>query len=128
VVKIYADHHYGPSEPSRSTLSEAELAAGAQVGHGAGRIVALHAATSEGMRRAIEVRVDTIEHRYGGTRAIFKAMHDHDITLCATLATSDAIARYRRVERAGAGTAGCCPEPRLRPNGDGGGRTDLHRW
>lgn len=95
VVKMYADYHYLPKEPSRPTLSQAELTAGAAVAHDAGRIAAVHTVTAEGMRRAIAAGVDTIEHGYGGTPEIFKAMHDRGIALCATLAASDAIARYR---------------------------------
>ena len=95
VVKMYADYHYQSGEPSRPTLSEAELAAGAAVAHDAGRIAAVHSVTPEGMRRAIAAGVDTIEHGYGGTPEIFKAMHDHGIGYCTTLAASDAVARYR---------------------------------
>jgi imidazolonepropionase-like amidohydrolase len=95
VVKMYADYHYMPKEPSRATLTEAELAAGAATAHDAGRIAAVHAATAEGMRRAIAAGVDTIEHGYGGTPDIFKAMHDKGIALCPTLAASDAVSRYR---------------------------------
>jgi len=94
VVKMYADYRYGPGEPSRPTLSEAELAAGAAVGHDAGRIVAVHATTAEGMRRAVLAGVDTIEHGYGGTAQIFAMMHDRGIALCPTLAASEAYARY----------------------------------
>jgi len=95
VVKMYADYHYLPKEPSRPTLSQAELSAGAAVAHDAGRIAAVHTVTAEGMRRAIAAGVDTIEHGYGGTPEIFRAMHDHGIALCPTLAASDAVARYR---------------------------------
>ena len=42
--------------------------------HDAGRTVAVHASTAEGMRRAIAAGVDTIEHGYGGTPEIFRAM------------------------------------------------------
>jgi imidazolonepropionase-like amidohydrolase len=94
VVKMYADYHYLPGEPSRPTLSEAELAAGAAVGHDAGRIVAVHATTAEGMRRAVLADVDTIEHGYGGTAEVFKLMHDRGIALCPTLGASEAYARY----------------------------------
>jgi imidazolonepropionase-like amidohydrolase len=95
VVKMYADYHYIPKEPSRATLTEAELAAGAATAHDAGRIAAVHAATAEGMRRAIAAGVDTIEHGYGGTPDIFRMMHDKGIALCPTLAASDAVSRYR---------------------------------
>ncbi|VXC80423.1 amidohydrolase family protein [Sphingomonas sp. 8AM] len=47
------------------------------------------------MRRAVEAGVDTIEHGYGGTPAIFAAMASKGIALCATLAAADASARYR---------------------------------
>jgi imidazolonepropionase-like amidohydrolase len=94
VVKMYADYHYGPHEPSRPTLSEAELAAGAAIGHEAGRIVAVHATTAEGMRRAVLAGVDTIEHGYGGTAEIFKMMAAKGIALCPTIAASEAYARY----------------------------------
>ena len=95
VVKMYADYHYMPKGPSRATLTQAELAAGAATAHDAGRLAAVHAATAEGMRRAIAAGVDTIEHGYGGTPEIFKAMHDKGIALCPTLAASDAVSRYR---------------------------------
>jgi len=95
VVKMYADYHYMPKEPSRATLTEAELAAGTATAHDAGRLAAVHAATAEGMRRAIAAGVDTIEHGYGGTTEIFRAMHDKGIALCPTLAASDAVSRYR---------------------------------
>src|SRR4051794_26924855 len=95
VVKFYADYRWGPGEPSRATLSATELRAGTEAAHDAGRTVAVHAATAEGMRRAIAAGVDTIEHGYGGTHEIFRAMHDKGIALCPTLAASDAVSRYR---------------------------------
>jgi imidazolonepropionase-like amidohydrolase len=95
VVKLYADYRWRPGEDSRPTFSAAELAAATAAGHDAGRIVAVHTTTPEGMRRAIAAGVDTIEHGYGGTAAIFKAMHDKGIALCPTLAASDAVAHYR---------------------------------
>jgi imidazolonepropionase-like amidohydrolase len=64
------------------------------VGHDAGRIVAVHATTAEGMRRAALAGVDTIEHGYGGTAEVFKLMHDRRIALCPTLGASEAYARY----------------------------------
>ena len=95
VVKMYGDYHYLPKEPSRPTLTQAELNAGTAAAHDAGRLAAVHTVTPEGMRRAIAARVDTIEHGYGGTPEIFRAMHDKGIALCPTLAASDAVARYR---------------------------------
>jgi imidazolonepropionase-like amidohydrolase len=94
VIKMYADYHYLPGEPSRPTLTEAEMAAGVAVAHDAGRLAAAHATTAEGMRRAALAGVDTIEHGYGGTPAVFKLMHDKGIALCPTLGASEAYARY----------------------------------
>ena len=95
VVKFYADYRFGPGEPSRPTLSQAELSAGAAIAHDAGRSVSVHASTAEGMMRAIRAGADTIEHGYDGTIAVFKEMRAHDVALCPTLAASDAVARYR---------------------------------
>jgi len=94
VIKMYADYHYQPHEPSRPTMTEAELAAGVAVAHDAGRLAAAHATTAEGMRRATIAGVDTIEHGYQGTAEIFKLMHDKGIALCPTLGASEAYARY----------------------------------
>src|SRR5947209_7606280 len=84
VIKMYADYHYMPGEPSRPTLTEAEMAAGVAVAHDAGRIAAAHATTAEGMRRAILAGVDTVEHGYGGTAEVFRIMHDRGVALCPT--------------------------------------------
>ena len=94
-VKLYADYRWRPGEESRATLSLAELEAAVAAAHDAGRPVAVHAATAEGMRRAVAAGVDTIEHGYGGTPAIFAAMAAKRIALCPTLAASDATSRYR---------------------------------
>jgi imidazolonepropionase-like amidohydrolase len=94
VIKMYADYHYLPGEPSRPTLTQAEMAAGVAVAHDAGRIAAAHATTAEGMRRAILAGVDTVEHGYGGTPEVFKMMHDRGTALCPTLGASEAYARY----------------------------------
>jgi imidazolonepropionase-like amidohydrolase len=94
VIKMYADYHYQPHEPSRPTMTEAEMAAGVAVAHDAGRLAAAHATTAEGMRRAALAGVDTIEHGYGGTSDVFKLMHDRKIALCPTLGASEAYARY----------------------------------
>lgn len=95
VVKLYADYHYQPGEPTRATFTAAELAAATAAAHDAGRPVAVHATTAEGMARAIAAGVDTIEHGDEGTPALFRAMKDKGIAFCPTLAAGDAIARYR---------------------------------
>jgi imidazolonepropionase-like amidohydrolase len=94
IVKFYADYHWGKGEPSRPTLSQAELDAGVAAAHDAGRLVAVHATTAEGMMRAVRAGADTIEHGYGGTPEVFKAMTAKHIALCPTIAASEAYARY----------------------------------
>src|SRR4029078_5043492 len=94
IVKFYADYHWGKGEPTRVTLSQAELDAGVAAAHDAGRLVAVHAATAEGMMRAVRAGTDTIEHGYGGTAEVFKAMAAKGIALCPTIAASEAYARY----------------------------------
>jgi imidazolonepropionase-like amidohydrolase len=94
IVKFYADYHWGKGEPSRPTLSQAELDAGVAAAHDAGRLVAVHATTAEGMMRAVRAGADTIEHGYGGTPEVFKAMTTKHIALCPTIAASEAYARY----------------------------------
>ena len=95
VIKLYADYRWGPGEPSRPTFSQAELTDAVEAAHAAGRPVAVHAGTAEGMRRAILAGVDTIEHGDAGTPEVFRLMHDRHVALCPTLAATDAISRYR---------------------------------
>jgi imidazolonepropionase-like amidohydrolase len=95
VVKLYGDYRWGPGEPSRATFSQAEMTAAVAAAHDAGRTVAVHTSTPEGMRRAIAAGADTIEHGYGGTAEIFRAMAARGIALCPTLAAADAVSRYR---------------------------------
>src|ERR1700752_2680413 len=79
VVRLYADYHWRPGEPSRPTFSEAEMQAAVEAAHSAGRTVAAHANTAEGMRRAVAAGVDTIEHGGEGTADIFKQMKAHGV-------------------------------------------------
>jgi len=94
LIKFYADYHWGDGEPTRVTVSQAELNAGVAAAHDAGRMVAVHATSPDGMRRAILAGADTIEHGYNGTAEVFKLMHDRDVGLCATLAAAEYYARY----------------------------------
>ncbi len=95
LVKIYADYRWGPGEPSRPTFSQAELTEAVEAAHSAGRQVAVHAGTEEGMRRAILAGADTLEHGDAGTPAIFRLMAARGVALCPTLAATDQITRYR---------------------------------
>jgi imidazolonepropionase-like amidohydrolase len=95
VVKFYADYRWGYGEPNRPTFSQAELNAGVAAAHDAGRPVAAHANTPEGIARAVLAGADTIEHGTEGTPEAFKLMAQHGTVLCPTLAAWDASARDR---------------------------------
>ncbi|MCW3796869.1 amidohydrolase family protein [Sphingomonas sp. BN140010] len=94
VVKLYGDYRWRAGEDSRPTFSLAELKAAVEAAHDAGRPVAVHTSTPEGMRRAVAAGADTIEHGYGGTAAIFASMRKASVAYCPTLAAADAVARY----------------------------------
>lgn len=94
VVKLYGDYRWRTGEESRPTFTLAELTAAVEAAHDAGRTVAVHTSTPEGMRRAIAAGADTIEHGYGGTPEIFRAMKAKGVGYCPTLAAADAVARY----------------------------------
>jgi imidazolonepropionase-like amidohydrolase len=104
VVKLYGDYRWRPGEDSRPTYTLAELRAVVETSHAAGRQVAVHASTPEGMRNAILAGADTIEHGNAGTPEIFRLMREKEVALCPTLAATDAISRYR-------GWNGAAPEP-----------------
>jgi imidazolonepropionase-like amidohydrolase len=103
-VKLYGDYRWRPGEPSRPTFTLAEMQMAVDAAHSAGRKVAVHAGTPEGMRRAIIAGADTIEHGDAGTPEIFRLMKEHGTGYCPTLAATDAITRYR-------GWNGLAPEP-----------------
>jgi len=93
-VKVYADYRWGPGAAAMPTFSVEELRRIVDTARSSGRPVAAHATTAEGMRRAIEAGVETIEHGDGGTPKIFTLMVEHGVALCPTLAAGDAIAQY----------------------------------
>jgi imidazolonepropionase-like amidohydrolase len=95
VVKLYGDYRWRPGEESRPTYTPGEMRAVVEAAHAAGRTVAVHASTPEGMRNAILAGADTIEHGNGGTAEIFRLMRERGVALCPTLAATDAISRYR---------------------------------
>jgi imidazolonepropionase-like amidohydrolase len=104
VVKLYGDYRWRAGEESRPTYTLAELRAVVEASHAAGRQVAIHASTPEGMRNAVLAGADTIEHGNAGTPEIFRLMRERKVALCPTLAATDAISRYR-------GWNGQAPEP-----------------
>ncbi len=94
VIKVYADYRWGPNGEAMPTFTEEELALIVRVANSSGRPVVAHAATAEGMRRAIMAGVETIEHGDGGTPEVFALMKEHGVALCPTLAAGDAILQY----------------------------------
>ena len=95
IIKVYADYRWGIYHEAAATFTVDELKKVVEVASSAGRIVAAHAATQEGMRRCIAAGITTIEHGDDGTTEIFKLMKEKNIALCPTLAAGDAIAHYR---------------------------------
>jgi imidazolonepropionase-like amidohydrolase len=104
-IKVYADYRWGPSGEARPTFTLDELRRIVDVAKSSGRPVVAHASTPEGMRRAIEAGVDTIEHGDGGTPEVWKLMVERGVGFCPTVAAGDAIAQY------GGWRKGSDPEP-----------------
>lgn len=93
-IKVYADYRAGPKGETVATFSLDELKALVDTAHDLMRPVAAHATGDEGMWRAAEAGVDTIEHGYGGTRATFALMAGKNIAFLPTLTAAEAIAEY----------------------------------
>jgi len=93
-IKVYADYGRGPGGKQVPTFSVEELKALVEESHSADRLVAAHATTAEGMRRAVLAGVDTIEHGYGGTEEIFRSMAEKHIAYLPTLTAEEAYSEY----------------------------------
>ena len=104
-VKVYADYRWGPNGEASATFTEDELRLVVEVAASSGRRVVAHAATPEGMMRAIRAGVRTIDHGDGGTPEIFALMAEKHVGFCPTLAAGDAITQY------GGWRRGVDPEP-----------------
>jgi imidazolonepropionase-like amidohydrolase len=104
-IKVYADYRWGPTGEARPTFILDELRRIVEVARSSGRPVVAHASTPEGMRRAIEAGVETIEHGDGGTVEIWKLMVERRVGFCPTLAAGDATAQYAGWKK------GASPEP-----------------
>ena len=95
LIKVYADYRYGPNGENQPTFSQLELELIVGIATSSGRKVVAHAGTAEGMRRAINAGISTIEHGDAGTEEVFKLMKEKNVALCPTLAAGDAIQQYR---------------------------------
>ncbi len=95
LIKVYADYRWGPNGEARPTFSEEELSLIVKTAASSGRPVVAHAATAEGMRRAVLAGVETLEHGDGGTTDVFALMAERNVALCPTLGAVEAISEYQ---------------------------------
>lgn len=79
LIKVYADWNY-------PTLTVEELRVIVEEAHKAGRRVAAHATTNEGIRNALTAGVDSIEHGWGADRATLELMKQKGVWLVPTQA------------------------------------------
>ena len=93
-VKVYTDYRRRPTDPPTPTFSQEELDALVYEARSAGRPTSAHAATDEGIRRAVLAGIDTIEHGYYASTEVLGLMQQRGTVLCPTLAASEALARY----------------------------------
>lgn len=105
VIKVYADYRYGPHGETQPTFSDIELGWLVGITISSGRKAVAHASSPEGMKRAVNAGVATIEHGDNGTPEVFKLMKEKNVALCPTLAAGDAIEQYRGWKK------GTDPEP-----------------
>jgi imidazolonepropionase-like amidohydrolase len=94
-IKVYADYRWGLRNDAQPTFSIDELKLIVETARSSGRQVAAHATTKEGMRRAILAGVTTVEHGSDGDVELFRLMQSKGVALAPTLATTEAIYRYR---------------------------------
>lgn len=94
LVKVYADYRWGAAGEAAPTFSIEELKLIVETAKSSGRPTIAHAATKEGMRRAVIAGVETIEHGDQGDEEIFRLMKEKGVALCPTLAAGDAILQY----------------------------------
>ena len=73
------------TQPGAPQLTLAELTAGAEEAHNAGRKVAAHAEGRQGIRNAVLAGVDSIEHGYEIDNEIIELMLERGTYLCPTL-------------------------------------------
>lgn len=99
-IKVYADAAMGGG-PVRPSFSLEEFKLIVETAGSNGILVAAHASSREGMRRAALAGVATIEHGYGGDPEIFRLMAERQVALCPTLAASEVGATNYRGWRIG---------------------------
>jgi imidazolonepropionase-like amidohydrolase len=87
-IKVYADTAMGGKEV-RPSFSQEEIKLIVTTARSSGVLVAAHASSREGMRRAALAGVATIEHGYGGDPEVFRLMARQGVALCPTLTATE---------------------------------------
>lgn len=93
-IKLYGDYRVGPNGETRPTFSQKEMDAMVAAAHDGGRPVAVHAASDEGVRRAILAGADTVEHAYGTSESTFKLIKEKGAAYVPTLTAVEATSEY----------------------------------
>lgn len=93
-VKVYADYRWGPAGDARPTFSIDELKLIIETAASSGRKTVAHAASDEGVRRAVLAGVSTIEHGDDASLETMRLMAKKGVALCPTLAAVEATSRY----------------------------------
>jgi imidazolonepropionase-like amidohydrolase len=105
LIKVYADYRAGINGEAVPTLLQEEIDMAVKITQSMHRKVVAHAVTPEGMTRAVNAGVSTIEHGDEGTAAVFALMKDKGVALCPTLAAGEATEQYKGWKK------GVDPEP-----------------
>lgn len=105
-IKVYADYRWGPNKEAMPTFSVEELKMIVETAASSGRVVVAHASTAEGMKRATQAGVQTIEHGTDATKEVLELMKEKGVALCPTLAATHAVTQYFD------GWNGMAPEPK----------------
>jgi imidazolonepropionase-like amidohydrolase len=93
-IKLYGDYRTGPDGGTRPTFSQHEMDVMVATAHDGGRPVAVHAASDEGVRRAVLAGADTVEHAYGTSEATFRLMKEKGAAYVPTLTAVEATSIY----------------------------------
>jgi imidazolonepropionase-like amidohydrolase len=87
-IKVYADYRWGKGRAA-PTFSLDELKLIVETARSAGIPVTAHSTTAEGMRRATQAGVETIEHGDDGSPEVFRLMKEKGVALCPTLSVGN---------------------------------------
>jgi len=94
LIKIYSDFGWGKDNEVKPAFSIEAISLAASIAHNGGRLLAAHATSPEGMKRAVLGGASTIEHGDQGTEEIFQLMKEKNVALCPTLAAGEAYKKY----------------------------------